>query len=297
MVKGVMQWTDRIRQSLKYRLFHGYCNVLRQIKAGHLPTIGWQPFDATLPIGVITTRVSDVPLLAYNLASMMARVQRRPSLWLVGDSDAAYQELQIRFAGAPPEVQLFHWQMLLDALPANYHPFITDWSQRRWGGFAKKFTAYLAANHRSDVLLLDADILWFGNFLAVLEALLQTGHTTMLAGRDYQQSYDLSIIEALHDRRLLEEDPMNIGLAYCPQGILPRILFPEKLESLRPCLEKDSFYFEQTLMAHVFWQVEGRWFDEATLATTLVDDFRLTSSVKALIRHYAGGKHLFWRDA
>lgn len=297
-ISGILDFKTKINQSVKYRFWYSYYHLIRQIKCIQRPNIKWKPLDSSLPRFISIVHEADVPLLAYSLNSLMRQVDKRPNFWLVGDSDAAYAKLQSWLsASSPSDVEFWHWETLLPKLDPRYQSFIKTWLHSgQWGGYAKKFAITLAANADADILLFDADVLWFGDFPSILQSLRQK-NPTILAGQDYQQSYDLEVIKFLGDRKILAGAPLNCGLVYYSQGILLETIPAEKLINLLPYAIEATTHLEQTIIAHAFWQANGQWFDSKTLATTMIDNFKLRRQTESLARHYAGGKHLFWRDA
>ncbi|MBH8555301.1 hypothetical protein I8751_23715 [Nostocaceae cyanobacterium CENA357] len=298
MLKISNRWIkNKLKESIKYRVFYNYCNLLCFIKTLKIPHIDWKPLDNSLPRFVAIAREADVPLLAYSIQSLMQHSISRPNIWLIGDSDAAYIKLQKWFANYPSDVKFWHWQTLHDELDQSYKNFIQTWlASGQWGGYAKKFAITLAANAHSDILLFDADVLWFGNFLSALQTIRQN-HNTILAGQDYVQSYDLEVAEFLCNKKILEDKPLNCGLIYYPHSILFKIITINKVNNLIGYAKEATPHFEQTLIADAFWKSGGKWFSSDTVATTLIDNFQFKKQVYALARHYAGAKHLFWRDA
>jgi hypothetical protein len=56
-------------------------------------------------------------------------------------------------------------------------------------------------------------------------------------------------------------------------------------------------HFEQTLIAFAFWKTGGQLFTPEEVLLTWDDNFHYRGRIRALVRHYAGCKQLFWRDA
>lgn len=297
MYKNLLRFISQIRESLKYRLFYGYCNILRVLKSRQPPQIDWRPMDPTLPTLVAIARDVDMPLLAYCIRTLMVNVAMRPPIWLIGDSDQACVALNHWFPNLPPDVQTYHWQTLLTELSSEYQHFIRTWLHSGYyGGYAKKFAITLAANLHADILLTDADVLWFGDFFTPLQ---QQRHQTptILSGQDYARTYDFEVAATLAEPQLLEGEPLNCGLVYYPQGVLVQTLTSDLLLTLLSYAAHATCHLEQTLIAYAFWQTGGQWLSSDMIATTMSDNFRLRRRVVAHARHYAGGKHLFWRDA
>ena len=161
-----MNISHRLQQSLKFRLFRSYCNVFRVVKSGKLPRIDWKPLDKTLPRLVTIVYPADIPLLVYSLRSLIRYGKTRPPLWIIGDSDNAYEALQEVFGDRTPEgLELWHWETLLQQLEPRYQHFIKTWENSgKWGVYSRKFAVTLAANSTADILISDADVLWHGNF-------------------------------------------------------------------------------------------------------------------------------------
>lgn len=296
MLNLVFKLKRRIQESLKYRLFYGYCNLLYRFKTIYPPKIDWKPLDTSLPIFVSIAREADVPLLAYSLKSLMQYANKSPQLWLIGDSDAAYNKLKEWIPDAPQGVELWHWETLLEKLDSNYQIFIKTWvSSGKWGGYAKKFAITLAANLHANIMLFDADVLWFGDFPSLLKSIL-LDKSIILASKDVSQAYDKEVANIL-DKRILTQQPLNCGVMYYPCGILQKTLSSNELISLLPHVKQATTHLEQTLIAYAFWQSQGTFFSTDIVLTTLEDDFKLTNKFVSTIRHYASVKHLFWRDA
>lgn len=297
-IQSILELSSKIQRSINYRFVYNYCNLLRTLKQKRSPDIEWKPLDSSFPRFVSIVYEADVPLLAYSLKYLMAQVEKRPRFWLIGDSDAAYSKLKSwLFDSAPPDVEFWHWENLLKELDPKYQIFIKTWvNSGKWGGYAKRFAITLAANARSDILIFDGDVLWFGDFPSTLQALRQKT-PTILVGKDYGRAYDSEVARVLGDPRILEEEPLNCGIVYYPKGILLEILTPEKLMNLLTYAERATNHLEQTIIAYAFWQSGGNWFDFETVATTMIDQLKFSNGVKSLARHYAGAKHLFWRDA
>jgi hypothetical protein len=296
-MQTLLKLVSRIRESLKYRTFYSYCELLRVLKSRQPPQINWRQLQPDLPTVVAIARESDMPLLAYSIRTLLYHTPRRPPIWLIGDSDIAYAALNHWFPNAPPDVKTWHWEALLAELSRDYQHFIHTWLHSgHYGGYAKKFAITLAANAHADILLVDADVLWFGDFFTPLQHQRQQA-PAVYSGQDYARTYDFQVVDVLGDTRLYTEEPLNCGLVYYPQGVLATILTSDLLLRLLSYAAHATCHLEQTLIAYAFWQSGGRWFSADTLATTMSDNFRLRQQVSALARHYAGGKHLFWRDA
>lgn len=285
----------RVRDGIKVRGFYAYCNALKYFKTLRLPEIRWRPLYAAQPKFVSIVRSDDVPLLIYSLKTLMEFAERRPPLLLIGDSDQALKSLRDALHGVPPEVEVCHWESLLAKLNSGYREFIAAWvASGKWGGYAKKFAVTLAANGEADIVVFDADVLWFGDFAFRLATL---DPSRICAGQDYTYSYDKNVAHALGDSAIYAGAPLNCGLVYYPRATLGPILTDSKLTGMLRFAEKATPHLEQTLIAHAFWRTEGKWFPPDVVATTMADQFRLRRGVIALARHYAGAKHLFWRDA
>ncbi|MBP0014392.1 MAG: hypothetical protein J7545_00760 [Roseofilum sp. SBFL] len=270
---------------------------MKNIKAKKKPFIDWKPVDHSLPKFIAIVRESDVPLLAYSLSTLMKQVITRPKFWLIGDSESAYTKLKLWFDNAPADVIFWNWLTLFKQLDTKSKVFIETWvNSGRWGGYAKKFAVTLAANAHSDTLIFDSDVLWFGDFVSALD-ILKYKHYPILAGKDYAQAYDLDLVKFLGDNRLLEGDPLNCGLVYYRHHIILDMLTPDDLMNLLPYAKAATNHLEQTIVAYIFWQSNGTWFDFSTVATTLSDQLNFRNKVQSIARHYAGAKHLFWRDA
>lgn len=292
------KWPLNLQESLKYRSVYRYCLFCRQLKKNRIPSIEWKPLETSLPLFVSIVYEDDVNLLAYSLSSLMKYSEKRHIFWLIGDSDDAYLKLKRYFLDSSlPKVEILHWKNLLERLDPNYQTFIKTWmNSGKWGGYAKRFAITLAANAHSDILLFDADVLWYGDFPSTLQQLRQKT-PRILAGKDYGQAYDREVAGFLDDPRILEQEPLNCGIVYYPCGMLLKVVTPELAIRLLPYAERATNHLEQTLVAYAFWQTGGQWFDSQTIATTMSDYLSFSNKVKALGRHYAGAKHLFWRDA
>ncbi|NJK65088.1 MAG: hypothetical protein HC921_22375 [Synechococcaceae cyanobacterium SM2_3_1] len=287
----------RLRQSFKYRVFYGYCNLLKEIKVRTLPSVQWHSVDFQLPRFATITRTNDIPLLIYSLSTLIRYLDYIPPLWLVADSDDAYAALCSGFDHIPQGVDIIHWETLLSELDQNYQKFIRCWQQSgKWGGYSKKFTVTLAASLRSDLLFFDTDVLWFGNFTKSLLSLLKSS-SSIIVGEDCKRSYDPAVAEFLGEPRIMSQSPLNCGVVYYPKQSLLQELNQELLLSLLPFAKQATTHFEQTLIAYAFWKQNGDWFPSEVLATTLDDNFSIRRKTHSLVRHYAGAKHLFWRDA
>nr|WP_158020373.1 hypothetical protein [Desertifilum tharense] len=289
---------ERIYHSLSYRAVYNYCLFLKSVKTRYTPKISWQPIDLSLPRFVSIVYDADVPLLVRSLHHLMKWTDKSPQLWLVGDSDAAYVKLQSSLGNSLPNgVELWHWQTLLQTLDISYQNFIKTWeASGKWGGYSRRFAVTLAANSCADIIMFDADVLWYGNFPSSLQKLTQK-ESNILAGKDYDRAYDLEVASFLGNPKILENEPLNCGIVYYPKSILLNVVTPELVMKLLPYAARATNHLEQTLVAYAFWQSRGQWFDSKIVATTMVDRLSFQNQVQSLARHYAGAKHLFWRDA
>ncbi len=170
------------------------------------------------------------------------------------------------------------------------------WEQSKpWGGYARKFAATIGANRQTSLLLSDADILWKRDLFPTLERLIK-GRESILAGKDHAYSYDREVLSALECPEALARPPINCGFVYYAEGVLEKVLTADVFKAARRFVDNATTHLEQTLIAYAFHRAGGKYFDAAEVATTLDDNFRLREHVPCAIRHYAGAKHLFWRD-
>ncbi len=288
---------QRLKNSLKYRLFFGYCRSLEAAKKRRLTRLDWQgEFRSDVPPLLIVTMEKDIPLLLYSLKSMRQFTATPPVIWLAGDSDACVEKLKSVVACNTEALKIFHWKTFFDELRPIEKRFVEIWKESKpWGGYARKFAVTVAANRKSAILLSDADVLWKGDFLSHLERMLKS-NPAILAGRDYDYSYDRNVAEALRSE-IFSAPPLNCGFLYYSRNILPATLDANLYAAAEPFAKNASTHIEQTLIAHAFQKSGGRLFETTEVATTLSDNFSLKEKVTSLVRHYAGAKDLFWRDA
>ncbi len=292
-----MSLVRRVRESLKFRLFFAYCRRLERRKRRCLPSVSWpsQVQPNLSPLLVVTCE-SDIPLLCYSLSSLQRTTSKLPELWLVGDSDQATDALQRQFDGAPASVRVGHWKNYHQQLRPLEQRFVNSWvNSKPWGGYARKFAVTVAANRQSAVLLSDADVLWKKDFLSTLQPLL-AAQPSILAGHDEPYAYDRSLAEALQSR-IFSAPPLNCGFVYYSRGVLDATLQEPEYKIAQQFAANATNHLEQTLIARAFEKAKGAYFHTAHVATTLADNFCLRENVHSEVRHYAGAKHLFWRDA
>lgn len=288
---------QRLKDSLKSRLFYANCRRLETRKKKRLTRLDWpQKFRDDVPPALIVTMEKDVPLLLYSLTSMRRFSEIPPELWIAGDSDACLEKLRTVLPVGQSGLKIFHWKTFSDELRPIEKRFVEVWKESKpWGGYARKFAVALAANRKSNILLSDADVLWKGDFLSELKRHLKS-NPPILAGRDYDYSYDREVADALHSR-IFSEPPLNCGFLYYSKDILGSTLNESMYAIAQPFAERASTHIEQTIIAQAFQLCGGKFFETKEVATTLEDNFCLKEKVTSLVRHYAGAKHLFWRDA
>jgi hypothetical protein len=285
----------RIVQSLRWRFFFGYCRQLEKWKKKKILVRTWECTASSSAPLVSIVYLQDIWLLDRCLNSLAVTQKLRPPLILIGDSDQAHAELLRRFSCEG--ITIHHWEKLLGTLAQKEREFVRTWlNSGRWGGYAKKFAITLALQRTGPLLLSDADVLWFTD---ILESRFREwmALNQIIIGADYNRAYDLQVADQLQEPRLRTDVPVNCGFVYYPQGILDRALTAEVFEMLLPFAAKATNHLEQTIIGYAFWRTAGAWFSPTQLATTLKDDFAFRRSVDSAIRHYAGAKHLFWRDA
>jgi hypothetical protein len=287
----------RIKESLKYRLFYGYCRTLEKVKKRRLPALDWpEKARGDLPPLLIVTSEKDISLLLYSLHSLRAAATTVPELWLVGDSDEATARLRTVFSAAPRASSVFHWRQFFDELQSMERRFVETWADSKpWGGYAKKYATTVVANRKSAVLLSDADVLWKRDFFPRLQHLLRS-NPPVLAGRDRAYSYDRDVAGALH-ADLFAAPPLNCGFMYYARGVVGRSMTGADYGLVHGYAAHASTHLEQTLIACIFQKAGGQFFGIEEVTTTLEDNFCMKEKVRADVRHYAGAKHLFWRDA
>lgn len=289
---------NRVKRHIQWRAFVSYCEFLRKIKCLKPVKIAWKTLDKDLPIFICTTREADVPMVYYNLKSLMENAKARPPIWLFADSDPAYYKLQNWLSDRPPDIKIYKWQDLFIKLKPIEKSFIQSWlSSGCNAGYAKKFSVILAMNSDNDILSCDADVLWFGDFFSVFQRLKATDNTVYL-GKDYVSAYDTKVIESLDEPKISKGEPINGGFVYYPQGVFLRILTPDILTKLTPLVGLTKTpHVDQAIMSYIFWRSGGRFFASDVLATTIVDVCRIKKQTQTLLRHYAGAQYMFWRDA
>jgi len=291
-----MNLLTRIARSVRSRAFYGYCDLLRRLKLDYSKLTRWDPVDATLPTLVAIVYDRDVPLLIKSLQSLARQHPVLPPLILIGDSDAALALLKERIPAKLANVSLFHWEEELATLRPEEQRFVRDWlNSGKFGGYAKKFAITLAASRRGAILLSDADIIWFGPLL-VRPEIKAAFNSHILIGKDYTRSYDAALADQLREQKIMAGPPINCGFVYYPQGVFDRVLTAADYERLAAYSLRATCHFEQTLIAFVFWKTDGRFFGPDEVVTTISDDFRYCGKTLGAVRHYAGCKHLFWRD-
>lgn len=289
-------FVNQLASSLKYRLFYGYCGRLERKKKSRLKELDW-PDECRddLPPLLIVTCQGDIPLLLHSLRSLRETQSAVPRLWLVGDSDEARRDLEKLFPAAK-NVRISHWKDFLDALAPTEKKFVETWVKSTpWGGYAKKFAATLGANRESAVLLSDADVLWKRDFIRHLEKMI-AANPAILAGHDSAYAYDREVADALRSN-IFSAPPLNCGFVYYSLGIFGETLRDPDYAVAQTFALNATTHLEQTLIAHAFQKSGGQFFRTEEVAATLADNFCLKEKVPAAVRHYAGAKHLFWRDA
>jgi hypothetical protein len=286
----------RIARSLRSRAFYAYCDALRWLKRGRSKLEKWEPVDPSLPTLVAIVYDRDVPLLIESLQSLARHHPVLPPLILIGDSDAAFALLKERAPVKLAHVSLRHWEEDLATLQPQEQRFVREWQNSgKFGGYAKKFAITLANSRRGDIVLSDADIIWSGPLLVRPET-RAAFNSHMVIAKDYVRCYDLELAALLEEEKIMAEIPINCGFVYYPRGIFDRVLTPADYERLAKWSRRATCHFEQTLIAFVFWKTDGRFFAPDEVVTTISDDFCYREKIWGAVRHYAGCKHLFWRD-
>lgn len=298
----VLQWFYNkiykfLRTHGRKRIFATYCNILRRLKCARPPKIAWKELNEKLPLFASIVRAGDVPLLYYSIKYLMQNSACRPRMLLVGDSERALETLKEWFSDCPADILMVDWREYLAKLDESERRFIMAWLlSGPWGGFAKRFATAWALNKEKDVLFFDADILWHTDFPSALLKILDKDNT-IHASQDWQPAYHEKLAHEMGEPRILKGAPINVGLIYYPQGLLPCVLTKDFLAKMLPFVEWASYHTEQTLLAYIFWRMNGKFFDENFVGITIADNLKLRKTDRFPIRHYAGTKHLFWRDA
>jgi phage pi2 protein 07 len=284
----------KILTSLKWRFFYGYCRHLESRKKDVSRIQKWENVDPSLPLLATIVYAADVPLLDPCLFSLKRTHKRVPPLVLIGDSDEACVELKKRFGDA--SFSIVHWESLLAELPALEQTFVRTWmNSGRWGGYSRKFAITMALQRHGNLLISDADVLWFQDFFSNGSTWWKEGRIQI--GEDYNRAYDLEVADLLKEPRLRTDMPVNCGFVYYPKNSLDGVLTDEVFQTVMPHAAKATNHLEQTLIGYAFWQTGGRFFKTSDVATTLSDNFSIKRWNDSAVRHYAGAKHLFWRDA
>jgi hypothetical protein len=292
----MMNLFSRIARSLRSRAFYGYCDLLRWLKLDLAKLNQWEPVDLSLPTLVAIVYDRDVPLLVKSLQSLARNNPVLPPLVLIGDSDAAFALLKERVPAKLANVSLRHWEEELATLRPEEQRFVRDWlNSGKFGGYAKKFAITLATSRRTAILLSDADIIWSGPLLVRPET-KAAFNSHIIVGKDYTRSYDAELAALLQEQKIMAEPPINCGFVYYPQGVFDRVLTPADYERLAQWSRRATCHFEQTLIAFVFWRTDGKFFGPDEVVTAISDDFCYRKKIQGAVRHYAGCKHLFWRD-
>lgn len=291
-----MKILSKLHGSWQWRSSFAYYGLLRWWKSAKNPPIAWKTPDRGAPRLVSCVYEADVPLLRHCLKTLHENNGRPPAALLAGDSPEAVRALQRAFAGGMDYVEIVYWQDLLKTLPPQSAEFVRAWLEGGpFGGYARKFAVTLAANARESIVMCDADVLFGGDFYAALKD-FSGGGAPMAAGEDYRASYDLKAAEWLEEPRILGDKALNCGMVYYRHGVLNGILTGDFLEKALPLTRPADNHLEQTLIAYVFWKSGGAFFPWTMLETTLEDNLKWRKGLNSLARHYAGGKHLFWRD-
>lgn len=292
----VMGSWDRLKNSWRWRSSFAYYGFLRRLKSRKNPAISWKTPDPAAPRLVSCVYAADVPLLRQCLKTLHETNSRPPAALLAGDSPEAVDALRKAFSDGGGKVEIVFWENLLEKLPEQSRKFIRAWlNGGAFGGYAKKFAVTLAANQDEALVMCDADVLFGGDFFAALKGCL-SGKDGMVAGEDYRASYDLKAVNLLDEPRILGGRPLNCGMVYYPRGVLGSLLTEAVLEKALPLADPADNHLEQTLVAYAFWRSGGSFFPRTMLETSLEDNLKWRKGLGSLARHYAGGKHLFWRD-
>jgi len=281
--------------SLKWRIFYALCRSKERGKKKQEVLTHWKCTDAGAPPLVCIVYEADIYLLDRCLFSLQKTQKLIPPLILIGDSDGAFRELQRRFSFE--SVTILHWSELMLRLSELEQLFVRTWlDSGRWGGYSKKFAITLALQREKAFLLTDADVLWFSDILgAELRRWEVSGKIRL--GEDYNRAYDLDVVRQLGEDRLALDKPINCGFVFYPKNSLDALLFPETFKLLLPFAQNASNHLEQTIIGYAFWRGAGIFLTPAQLQTTMEDNFRFSRGTGSVVRHYAGAKHLFWRDA
>lgn len=283
----------RGRESLKYRLFYGWCRFLEKAKSSRteLPRVS-HASDLGTMITLCGRR--EVPYLAASLATLAKAHGAVPKITVYADSADTLQSLETRLGSCLPAISLQSWDTVTRLLPEAHGAFVDAVLRNgRQPVLVKKLAVLLATNLQEHTLFVDTDVLWNA---ALLPRIMEHPNVARM-GLDWQRAYD-PVLEAVVDVEglLSKHPPLNSGFIYFPKLTLVQALEEPAVLSLIPHAAAFGWHGEQTLVAHAFLKLGGKLFDPAEVATTAEDNFRLRSSVVSSARHYAGCKHLFWRD-
>lgn len=287
--------TSRARESLKYRLFFSWCRLLEKHKSSRT-AIPHVPYEAELPRIITLCGSREIPYLTASLASLALSHGALPSVTVYADSRSTYKALEKTpaLASHAPAISLREWDSDMATLPEAHVLFIRSVLQHgRQPVLVKKLAVLLGSNLQGQTFFVDSDVLWrepllnnFGN-----------GGTAAKMGLDWQRAYDASLEAAVDPHGLLKSHPpLNSGFIYFSPGTLQEVLTESLFSSLVPHAPSFGWHGEQTLVAFAFLKLGGTLFTRQELATTAEDNFRIRSTVRSAARHYAGCKHLFWRD-
>lgn len=284
---------SRIRASMRYRSFHLYCKLLRAAKTPFI-TIQERPVDPTLPTLVTLCGERDIDLLRASIASLAKHQEKLPQLQVFADCERSVQRLNRSLQKNNPWLSVQNWDSCLDHLPQAHASFVTGVLANSLEQVSIKKLAVLTAVNRSQALYFsDSDVLWN----APLFNFAKFDPTIARMSLDRARAYN-SEFESLLDPsgRLASHPPLNSGVVYFPKASLCTVLTEGLIESLIPHTGKFIWHAEQTMIAHAFISLNGVPFSQHEVANTVDDDFAFRSGTRPLLRHYAGCKHLFWRD-
>jgi hypothetical protein len=286
---------SRIRSSLQWNLFFSYCRFLERRKAKRGLLRPWKAasLSASAVMGAIVY-LKDIPVLLNSLRSIQQHHTELPRLIIYGDTVEALEMLR-QLLGGEPDVETRYWEEAFAQLTKTEAEFIRTWQgSGRWGGYAKKYAITLALQKQHDLILTDGDVLWFEPQLPAFSEKLRG--QKMWIGEDYMRSYDFPAGQTLGEERLQSATPVNCGFVLYPRGVLSEHISQSNYQALMPNARAAGNHLEQSLVATAFWRSGGNILEKRELATTMSDNLSWRSRVQCAVRHYAGGKHLFWRD-
>jgi hypothetical protein len=287
---------NRINNSLAFRLPSIYRLILKYCIPARAKK---KEIDFTSEYNlVILSGPKQMDMLQVCLKSIYNRFEKLPHVYL-------FTDLRVDIEGFKKKVKWFPGEKLSIISANDCFNYHLQKQKMSLVNFAKtnpmglKLAAILQVLDCGEpIMYCDTDVIWYNDPFQVIKKHWEKEGFEMVMSEDFQQAYDLNLIEKAN-LQILTKPPH-----YCAGILLVKKISEQNKKTLRSLLKivehQSNHFSEQTIFAILNRESSNLALDKTKFIIKTDDqhDLRPQPMPGVIARHYIGPvRHLFWRDA